>query len=154
MATKHHARALARIMRRKDREEVMSSGGLPPEQAVRASINRSEESYAVYAGNDLLCVFGVTLLPPQGKAQLPWALGSDLIDKHRRVFWKCSKVVIEHFRDKYPLMFNMIHGQNTPALRWLERLGFTLSPPERWGKNGDLFCRAMLVTQKIEVIHV
>ena len=78
-----------------------------------------------------------------------WAMTSVHVNKHPLTFYRCSKVVVSYLRDRYPLMLNMVHGQYTEALRWLERLGFELGPPERYGERGDLFCRAMLVTQKV-----
>lgn len=150
-ATKRHARELARVMRAKDMDEIRATGGFVPEPAVRVSINRSVEAYAAYVGDDLVCVFGVNILNEM--AQAPWMLSSVHVEKHAMTFWRCSKIVVSYFREKYPLMMNMIHGNYTEALRWVERLGFTLSPPEEFGVRGDLFCRATMATQKV-VLHV
>lgn len=147
-AGKRHARELARIIRPQDLEEIRASGGFIPEPAIRMSINRAEEAYAAYVGDDLMCVFGVGVLP---QFQAVWMMGSTNIDKHPRVFWRCSKIVLEYLRGKYPVMVNMVHGQNATALRWLKKLGFSINLPEKWGKRGDLFCQVMLVTQRIDL---
>lgn len=147
VANKRHARELARIMREADRKEVKASGGWAASEAVvRSSMNRSKECYAAFVGDDLLCVFGVTVY---SQFQAVWMLTSKHVERHPKVFWRSSKIVIEYLRRKYPLMMNMIHGQYTSALRWAERLGFTLSPPEKFGVSGDLFCRATMVTQRV-----
>jgi len=132
-----------------DHDEIFATSGCPvPEAAVRFSVNRSEEAYAAYLGKDLLCVFGVTV---HEQVQVPWLLGSIYIDRHPLIFWRCSKMVVSHLRGKYPLMANMVWGRYAQALRWVEGLGFTISPPEKWGWRGDLFCRATMVTQKIDL---
>lgn len=152
-ATKRHARELARIMRAKDRDEC-SAGGLLPEAAIRMSINNSKESYAAYARGHLLAVFGVGPLHAAPEITVVWAMTSINVDSHPLTFWRCSKVVVSYFRDRYPLMVNMVHGQYSEAFNWLGRLGFQISPPERFGARGDLFCKAILHTPRIEVARV
>lgn len=153
LATKRHARELARIMRKKDREECRATG-LGPEAGVRMSINNSVECYAAYVGDDLLCVFGVGPMHGAPQITVAWAMTSVYVTKYPLTFYRCSKVVVEYLRGRYPIMVNMIHGQYTEALRWLPRLGFQIGPPEQFGMRGDLFCRALLVTNRIEVIGV
>lgn len=149
-ATKRHARELARILRPQDLEETKASSGCPDAAIViRASINRSMEAYAAYVGNDLVCVFGVTPLR-QGAA--PWMLSSIHVDKHAMTFWRCSKIAVKYFREFYPLLMNMVHCKYSQALRWVERLGFTLSPPEPFGPKKILFCRATMVTQGVTLV--
>lgn len=148
-AGKRHARELSRVVRPQDMEEIHESGGyVTAEPAVRMSINRAEESYAAYRGSDLLCVFGVGV---HDQVQVMWLIGSTHIDKCPLTFWRCSKLVIAYLREKYPLMMNMVYGKNVQTISWLRRLGFTISPPEKWGTKGALFCRATLVTQKIDL---
>jgi hypothetical protein len=140
-------------MRRKDREEILASGGwADSERCVRANINRSVESYAVYKEDQLLYVFGV--IPMNKLANLVWLLSGECVDCHPVLFYKSTKIALNYLRDRYPLMGNMVHGKYTAALRWLERLGFKIDQPEKYGAQGDLFCRATIVTQKIEVVHV
>jgi len=154
LATKRHARELGRIMRAKDREEGRAAGNFTPEASVRMSINNSCEAYAAYVGDYLLCVFGVGPMHGTPEITVAWIMTSVHVDRYPLTFYRCSKIVIEYLRGKYPIMVNMIHGQYTEALRWLERLGFKLGPPEPFGVRGDLHCRAMLVTNRIEVIGV
>jgi hypothetical protein len=152
VACKRHARELARVVRAKDLDEMRATGGRDPEAVVRASINRSLESYAVYAGGDLLCVFGVRAL--DFSTHGVWVLTTIHVDRHSLTFWKCSKAVVSYLRDRYPLMWNMIHGKYSEALRWARRLGFVLGAPEPFGPRGDLFCPAALETRRVELTHV
>lgn len=151
-AGKRHARELGRVMRPEDWEEIKLSGGWPtPEVGVRASVNRSCEAWAAYAGDALLCVFGVVKMPLTGggEAQCAWAMTSVHVNAHPVAFWKASKIVIDDLRDKYPRMLNMVHAKYAAALRWLKRLGFKVYAPEKWGRGGGLFCRVELFTERI-----
>jgi len=148
-ATKHHARALARCMRACDRTELAALGGFTPESAVRMSINASFEAWALYAEDDLLAVFGVTLSPPN--AAVPWALTSEKVEHHAKAFWSASKEIIGQYRNRFDALSNMVYARNTPTLAWAERLGFKVGPMEPYGKNKNLFCKILLTTPRIEV---
>lgn len=138
-------------MRAKDRDETMASSGLYPEQSVRLSVNSSVEAWAVSKDGVVLCVFGVRVAE---RMCIPWAMTSVHVEKHPKTFWRCSKIVVDYLRGKYPAMLNMVHGKYPEALRWLQRLGFTIAPPEVFGKRGDLFCQVTLITKKVELAHV
>lgn len=149
-ATKRHARELGRTMRREDREEVNASGGfVEPEKAVRASIQHqyAAESWAAYASDDLLSVFGVVDFPTGWQA--PWAMSSIHVEKYSLTFWRASKVIIADLRERYPKMVQMVHARYLPAIRWAERLGFQVEPPTRFGKADTLFCRISMETPKL-----
>lgn len=151
-ATKRHARELSRVIRAKEKDAILATGGSAVEPITRASINLSLEAYAAYCGDDLLAVFGVRSVRD---THAVWALTSVHVERHPMTFWRCSKAVVHYLRGKYPLMWNMIHGKYPEALRWVERLGFKLSPPEPFGPRGDLFCCAALATKKLIVVsHV
>ena len=148
VATKRHARELARSMRGEDKLEIWCSGHIMPEQGVRASINRSCEAWAVRALNgDLLCVFGVCV--GQEGWQAPWLLSSTHVDRHRLAFWKASKQILGHLRSKYPLMVQMVHARYIQAIAWVRRLGFSVDAPEQWGAENTLFCKIVLSTSRL-----
>ena len=143
-ATKQHAVELGRIMRRKDREEILASGNLEPEKGLRASINASLEAYAVYIDGDLCAVYGISKLP--GGWFIPWALTSEHVFKHPMAFYRESKRIVAELREKYRYMIQMVHWKYLESLSWLTRLGFTVEPPVKWGARDELFCRVTLTT--------
>lgn len=151
MAQKRHARELARCMRAKDKAEIKSSGNFAPEPCVRMAVNKSVESYAAYVDDELLGVFGVQL---QREVQIIWFMSGEAVAKYPMTFYRASKLVVSYLRGRYPLMMNMIHCAYPEAVRWVERLGFTLSPPEPFGARKDLFVRATMSTQPLVLAHV
>lgn len=138
-ANKRHARELARIMREDDKVEIMASGGLQPEQAIRASINRSAEAWAMYAGEDLLIIFGVA--DGQNGWAVPWVLSSTHVPRYGKTFWRATRLIFADIRTRYPNMVQMVHARYAAALRWVERLGFRVESPVRFGRANTLFCR-------------
>lgn len=136
-------------MRPKDRDESRAIGGFTPEGGCRMSLNASTEAWAAYVGDDLLCVFGTGPMHGAPEITVAWMMSSVHVDKHPLTFWRCSKVVVSYLRDKHVLMVNMVHGKYTEAHRWLSRLGFQIGEPEPFGTRGDLFCRALMLTQKV-----
>lgn len=130
------------------------AGNFAPEAAIRMSLNNSIEAYAAYVKDDLLAIFGVGPLNGLPEVKVVWALTSVHVDKHALTFGLGSKTVLNYLRGKYPLMVNMIYSKSTQTIGWLQRLGFTVTPPEHFGPHGALFCKAIMHTPKIEVIHV
>lgn len=154
-ATKRHAREMGRVMRRKDVDESRATGNFTPEGGVRMSLNNSTEAYAVYAGDDLLAVFGVGPMHNAPGVHVVWAMTSVHVERHALTFWRCSKAAVEYLRDRYEVMLNMIHSKYPEAMTWAQRLGFKVSADlEKFGLRGDLFARAVCYTPKIEVVHV
>jgi hypothetical protein len=149
-AGKRHARELGRTARLEDRAEVWASGRMTPEQAARASINRSYEAWAGYAGGDLLGVFGVSLYRNSPWAA-PWVISSTFVDRHPLTFWRASKAILAYYRGKYPKMVQMIDSHYRGALDWADKLGFRLEGPEPFGWQGTLFCRISMETPKLIV---
>lgn len=147
-AGKREARLMSKLIRKEDAVEIKASGNFYAETATRCSINRSVEAWGAYKDGKLLAVFGIAV---QSNLQVPWILSTVHVDEFPLTYWRCCKKVVSAWRDRYPLMMNMVHGRYTRALRWVERLGFVLSPPEKWGTHGDLFCQATMHTQKIGV---
>ena len=134
-------------MRAADRAEIRASGNFDPEKGVRASINRASEAYALYAGDDLLAVFGVT--DTKNGWAVPWALTSVHVDRHRKAFWAVSKRAIAWFQRAYPSMVQMVHAPYTQSIGWLESLGFQVEPPIKFGVRDELFCRVSMHTPVI-----
>ena len=63
---------------------------------------------------------------------------------------RASRVVIDHLRDRYPRMVQMIYVCNFPALRWVRALGFEVSKePERFGTANTLFFKIKMETLKL-----
>jgi hypothetical protein len=141
-ATLRHVHLVAPRMRRADREEVMASGGYRPAQALRRALRSSEVARTAFVGGEPLMVFGVAA--GNGFA-IPWALTTDVVDKHPMAFWRVSTVALAALREVYPVMVQMVDARHQRSLDWLERLGFQVAKePEPFGKLKLPFHRVTL----------
>lgn len=83
----------------------------------------------------LCCLFGAT---PHGSTLsdigLLWALSTDEMARHPLASTATTKRYIEYVRrHRFPRLMNWVDARNTPSIRWLRRLGFTIDPPEAYG---------------------
>lgn len=120
---------LACNMRAQDVAEVRAAGhtDLPP--VIEDGIKRSAMCWSAYVDGELACIFGCapagTLLNPIG---IPWLLGTDVMQKHRRIFVRQARPYIAQMLAAYPTLMNAVHAENTVAVRWLRSVGFKLAP--------------------------
>lgn len=121
------AQALVAAMRPQDVAECRASGHDDILSAVELSIAHSAQCWSAEADGVLLCIFGVapvgTVLAPRGA---PWLLGTDAMQRRRRALVALTRPYIVHMLALYPHLANFVHARNTLAVRWLQRIGFTL----------------------------
>jgi hypothetical protein len=137
-----HCQELAPRMRVEDRAEVWASAGLDPLEALRVSVKASAVAYAALFDGEVAALFGVSPAGSVlGTAGVVWALTGDLVERHPRAFLRYSEPVLAHLLEHYPLLMNMVDDRYSGALRWVKWLGFTVGPPEPFGRQGRPFRR-------------
>lgn len=134
---------LADHMRAADRAEVLASGGYSPIDAVDVSLQFSEVVRAAEINGELLCLFGVTVVP-DAPWSVPWLLSTTAVDRYPLAFWRASKAALAQLRERYPFLLQQVDARYTQALSWLRRLGFTIEPAQPFGAQGLLFHRVTL----------
>lgn len=121
--------ALAGRLRAQDQAELVAAGWDDFRTALEESVRRSRWTQVALVDGEVAAVFGCaeygSLLAPIG---VPWFLGTDAVTRHRRVLQHWAPRYIEAMLQDYPRLFNAVHADNTVAVRWLRRLGFTLHP--------------------------
>lgn len=152
-ATKQHARIMGKSCRPDDRTAILSQGGwTEPERYARAQMNRSAETWAIYKDQDLLGLVGVLCVQRAGDRpgyQFPWWLLTPKAEDPE--LQAAAQVLIDHFRDEYPLMIGMLRASDAKTASALQVLGFTLMAPAKFAKSKELWCKAVLDTRRIEV---
>lgn len=120
---------LALNLREQDRAELVAAGWDDFRTALEESVRFSKWTLVAVVDGEPACVFGCaeygSLLAPDG---VPWFLGTDAVTRHRRVLQRQAPRYIGAMLQDYPRLFNAVHADNTVAVRWLRRLGFTLHP--------------------------
>jgi hypothetical protein len=132
-----HAEYIASRLRKADHRELTSASGLDPLTALLVCVASSTECYAWLCGDEVVGLFGVA--PLARGVGCPWAAGTDAILRERDFMFSDVQPYIERFNQRYPLLENHVHIENTVHIRWLERCGFTICAPEPYGARGELF---------------
>lgn len=134
--------ALAAAMRQADRDELAVSSGRSPLEALRLSLRMSSHAVAAEdVGHGIVCMFGVGSLGFLSEEGCVWLLGSDLIEKHWRLFVRLSPRYLRSMLDHYPVLVNAVDARQVKVVRWLGWLGFSVERPEPLGRNGEAMRR-------------
>jgi len=127
-------------MRQADIDELDAMGIEDFVGEVQASVDRSVFSYAFLIGGELACIIGVVpAMGLMGGYGIPWMLGTDVVTRNQRVLMRTCRPYIQKMLRAYPVLFNYVHAENHRAIRWLQRVGFSLQLAEPYGPKGAPF---------------
>ena len=124
-----HIEAMLPHVRQADVDELWASTMSTPEEALRLGLKMSSECWAGLVDGEPFCVFGVVPGSILGGIGLPWLVGTEGIQKHRRFFLRGSKSFGQHWLETFDSLVNLVDARNTVAIRWLKWMGFQFSPP-------------------------
>lgn len=139
-----HIAPIAAHMREADRREVMASHGHSPDEALAASLERSDMAWTCLVDGEPAFMWGAarqgSLLTLTGS---PWLLATPAIYTVRRAFLRRSRSYVERMQARFPRLENYVHAANRLSLRWLAWCGFTLAdaPTLRGGEPFFFFWR-------------
>lgn len=144
-ANELHAKDLAPRLRECDKEEIWAHAHMRPEGALWWAVNsthfdETRRTFACLLDDEVVAIFGVADVPGAPiKTTMLWMLGSDDIYDHADLFHKHTAEWLERFREEYDLIFNYVDARNEAAIRWIEKVGFTLFPPAPYGVEEKMF---------------
>ena len=134
------AELLAAGMRECDIAEVRACGHTPLE-AARRSVATSLLRWSAFADGELACIIGCAPISLVSGIGSPWMLGTPVLDANSRVLVRLTPRYIGAMLEVFPHLVNHVHAENTTSVRWLRRLGFTLSEAAPFGALGEAFHR-------------
>lgn len=134
--TEAHIKELAETMQQADKDSVWATGHLLPEQAIRISLEKAEESRTFLIGDRVAAIVGVGKGSLLCESRAAWMLGSKIIIKHPRQTMYESKQWIDTNIERYKVFRNYVDARHTRSIRWLKWLGFTIYPAEPFGVDG------------------
>lgn len=98
------------------------------EQAVISSAVTSAEVLVMTLAGKVICIGGVTPVEASiGAGAYVWQLGSDEIDANMVSFYRETKKLMQRWIGQYGLLQNWVYAENAVSIRYLRRLGYTLS---------------------------
>ena len=134
---------VATHMRAADVAECMALGERDLVDVLTDGVRRSVWSRTVLIDGIPACILGVA---PHGAlltatTGVPWMLGTDLVPRNRRALIRTAPLYIDDMLRTFSHLLNYVHADNTLAVRWLRRVGFTLHDAQPVGVNGAMFHR-------------
>jgi len=114
---------LASNLRPSDEAEVKAYGFADTRAALEACTRADGRLHVLRDPEGLpVCMYGLSR--PALSHNSPWMLGTTLIAKHRKEFWRHSVRVVSEFMSEGKPLINYTHADNKTAILWLQRLGF------------------------------
>lgn len=126
---------LAPILRQSDRDEINAGSGRHPTAVLAHGMMISTLTWSAFIDGRIVAMFGVAPGSMIDGIGVPWLLGTDEIDQHPRAFVRTARAYIRRMRELYPTLRNIVHADNTKAVRWLRRAGFDVMPPVAHGRG-------------------
>lgn len=120
---------LASCLRRVDLAEVVALGRAPA-TALADGIRTAREAWTVRdAEGRIICMAGVSPYSLIGNTGVPWLLGTELVNRHKRTFMVETRRVVTRWLTMFDVLRNVVDARYVAALRWLDWLGFEFGPP-------------------------
>lgn len=123
-----HIAPIAADMREADRREVWASHRHEPEQALAASLERSDLAWTCLVDDVPAFMWGAarqgSLITLTGS---PWLLATPRMDMVRQDFLRRSRFYVERMQARFPRLENHVHAANRLSLRWLKWCGFSVA---------------------------
>ena len=138
-ATEKEWRYIAERLRKDDMLEI-SAEGVEPLGAVFGSANMSDECFIGTIDGEIAMAFGYgERLISFGVGDI-WGLGTDVCTSSPREMLVYGREIVRSFLEKVPVLCAYCDARYTKALNWLRHIGFTVHPPQEYGKNKEMFC--------------
>ena len=137
--SKKAAEELFNNMRATDKTEMLLMG-YNDVSYISDSIDMSKECFACYTeGGKILGIGGITDAPDFGLGVPVWFIASkDIATCHKQLV-RYGMAIIKRYLEVYGKLYNYISIDNLQAIRYIQKAGATIYPPQRWGINGALF---------------
>lgn len=132
-ATLDLALQIASSMTEADRQEVWAVAHHTPTEAIVFSIQGSRDAWVGTYEGEPLCAFGCGEWSVLSLMGMPWLLTSKNLEHHAITFMRETRRYMDDLKTRYLMLQNYVDARHEVAVRWIERIGFTLDDPEIFG---------------------
>lgn len=131
---------LAANLRSADHDELMASHGDDVLGAVRHAVHVSTHCWAMHVCGELALIGGAAPVSLLGGIGSPWMLGAAHLDQVPGALTRMGIQYRDICLEAYPHLVNFVDARNVKSIRWLRRIGFTISDyPVPYGVHGMPF---------------
>lgn len=130
-------------LRALDRAEVEAASG-DVERTVLLSLRITPGAMGAFTrAGEAICYWGAAPMNLLSEVAVPWLLGTDLLSRplFARTALRRARLEVRGYCEQYRLLVNYVDARNTPSIRWLRRVGFTIEPAAPHGVAGLPFHR-------------
>lgn len=131
-----HVDELAETMRQADVDEIWASSYSTPQSALSCAMRSSLQVWTGLIDGQVACMFGVVPQSMMGGTGFAWMLGSDLVERHQKLFLRRCRENVRMMAEQFDYLHNYVDDRNVKAIRWLKWLGFEMGDPEPFGVLG------------------
>jgi hypothetical protein len=68
-----------------------------------------------------------------------WAMATDSVQKHRRLFMRLSRIFVRVLLGIFPRLHTFIAADYPEAIRWVRWLGWSVAEAKPFGPSGSFF---------------
>ena len=144
-----HVPLIADNARQADVDEVAASHGHAIERALELSIRLSLRAWLIGHREEPIGLFGVATSSVLSGRGSPWFLGTNAAERYPVAFLRASRDLLPEVTRGFRVLENWVDERNTVSQRWLGWLGFELSEPQPWGREGRLFRHFQMRTNDV-----
>ena len=123
-ATLEHAFVIAERMRDADAAECRKAG-VTPERAMFNSYDGSFYARTLFVDGEPMAIWGVGADLIDDTAR-PWLFTAKGMERHARALLKIGRLEVAEMMSRYDNLWNLVDADYRGALRFVEKLGFTL----------------------------
>ena len=136
-----HAFSIASRMRAEDAAEGLATYNLDPYDVMVQNLKSSDRAWTWMVDGVPACMFGYTSPSNISNVIYPWLMTTDLVEKHRTMFLRYSRPMLEVMLSQSGKLENFVDARYKSCIRWLKWCGFTLHAPQPFGAHGLPFHR-------------
>lgn len=132
---------LSQNLRQADIDELAVTGYPDPAEAVEMAYQRTlpELQTVVEWDGQLLIMTGCAADSLLSNVGIPWMLGTEAMHQHMKAITIGAHQAIAIFLTHWPILRNVVDARNTKTMRWIQSLGFELSPVPAYLPGFPLF---------------
>jgi hypothetical protein len=140
-AQAEHIAPIVAKAREADKRELWALARATPLQCLRYGFKHSRAAFTGRIDGEPVCMFGATAYNELGGIGVPWMVTSTGLDPlgAQKALLRLSRPGVAELRRQYPVLVNVVHGDNAAAIRWLRWCGFTIHPAQPMGPDSELF---------------
>jgi len=95
--------------------------------------------WTAFMDNEPFAMFGASNVEAKAGVGIPWLLATDKLEEAWLFVLRQSKKYVARMQERYGLLFNFVHAENTKSIKWLKWAGFVIMEAKPYGAHGHLF---------------